>query len=459
MQGPLSLKERMDDFWVFPKLTKVHHHREYGDRFFDFLASPSTNSEAALNLYLHIPFCDSGCIFCPYYKVQGRHNLEANLSAYIDTLIAEMDQYARTPFFAGKKVDSVHFGGGNPLLMMPTDFEKIVRAVQRNFDVEFRDNWTVEGSISSVRSVEQIRQMLDLGINRVSFGVQTFKEDIRKAMNMKVQLAEIYRGVEILNEAGLHEYCIDMMYNMPNQSLDDVVEDLEKVTALNPYHIDIYNMAVFPNTYLDRQIKSGAYRINPSNPNQIAAFMVAHKWLKEHGYHQITTNTYALRQGETHIGDQLYLTNNNVLGIGVSSRGYLDGYVYKNVCDMKRYMELVQQGAFPANLAHKLTEREHFDRTMVFFPITLSIAKQHIPDYASYEEKIRTIVEMGLAEWIGDTLTLTEEGILWAGNIAAHFISEEHWNSYMNSFFHSVREKTNFYNEDDTGMELIELEV
>lgn len=180
---------------------------------------------------------------------------------------------------------------------------------------------------------------------------------------------------------------------------------------------------------------------------------------EEHGYQQITTNTYSLRQKETHIGDRLYLTNNNVLGIGVSSRGYLDGYVYKNVCDMKQYTEQVSQGLFPANLAHKLTEEEHNDRTMVFFPITLAISKASIPNYAFYEEKINTVIGMGLAEWTGDTLKLTEEGIVWAGNIAAHFISEERWNTYMSSFFQSVRDKTNFYNEDDTGMKVVELEV
>ncbi|MEK3875962.1 MULTISPECIES: coproporphyrinogen-III oxidase family protein [unclassified Paenibacillus] len=459
MKGPLSLKERMDDFWVYPKLSKVNDKREYRDDFFQFLQQPSLDSKAALNLYIHIPFCDSACIFCPYYKVHGSKNLEIKISEYIDTLIAEMKHYASTPYFYGKKIDSVHFGGGNPLLMQPADFERIILAVKTYFQVDFKENWSVEGSINCVRSVDQIRQMMDLGINRISFGIQTFKEDIRKDMNMRVTLDDIYRGVDILNSAGLTDYCIDMMYNMPNQSIDDVIEDLEKVTALNPYHIDIYNMAVFPNTYLDRQIKKGAYRIKPSNPNQLTAFREAHKWLKEHGYQQITTNTYSLRQKETHIGDRLYLTNNNVLGIGVSSRGYLDGYVYKNVCDMKQYTEQVSQGLFPANLAHKLTEEEHNDRTMVFFPITLAISKASIPNYAFYEEKINTVIGMGLAEWTGDTLKLTEEGIVWAGNIAAHFISEERWNTYMSSFFQSVRDKTNFYNEDDTGMKVVELEV
>lgn len=104
MKGPLSLKERMDDFWVYPKLSKVNDKREYRDDFFQFLQQPSLDSKAALNLYIHIPFCDSACIFCPYYKVHGSKNLEIKISEYIDTLIAEMKHYASTPYFYGKRL-------------------------------------------------------------------------------------------------------------------------------------------------------------------------------------------------------------------------------------------------------------------------------------------------------------------------------------------------------------------
>lgn len=458
MSDNINLKERLDDFWVFPKLSKTKDKRDVADNYFDFLQK-SDQEKTPTNLYIHIPFCDSGCSFCPYYKLHGIKRFKDNIQQYIDTVIKELEKYSVTPYFHHKKIASVHFGGGNPLLMNLDNFKRIVDAIKLNFEIEVNDNWALEGSINAIKSEDYVTGLLDLGINRMSFGIQTFNEPIRQKTNIKTKLDEMYKGIEILRNAGLSEYCFDMMYNMPDQTMDDLYLDLEKVTELDPYHIDIYNMAVFPNTHLDKLLKTTDYfKIKPSNENQIKMYRTAHKWLKEHGYRQIITNTYSRKQERPHIGDYLYLTNNNVLGIGVSSRGYIDGYAYKNVCTLEEYIKQVNSGNFPANLAHQASKEEHIDRTIVFFPITLSIDKKRILDYHRYEYRINKIIEMGLAEWIGDTLTLTEEGIVWSGNISAYFIGEDRWNTYINSIFRSLREKTNPYNEDHTGVDFIDLE-
>ncbi len=458
MPDKINLKERLDDFWVFPKLSKVRDKREYEDSYFNFLQQPD-ELKTPTNLYIHTPFCDSNCLFCPYYKLHDKNRYNEYITKYIDVLLKEMETYAKTPYFQSKKIASVHFGGGNPLLMSIKDFRRIADAIKSNFEVEVNNNWALEGSINCIKDEEYVKGLLDIGINRMSFGVQTFKESIRKKMRMRTQLDEIYKGVEILRKAGLTDYCIDMMYNMPDQTMEDMYDDLRKVTELDPLHIDIYNMALFPNTYLDKLLKTTDYfTLKPSNENQIKMFRAAHKWLKENGYKQLITNTYSRRQEKTHIGDHLYLTNNNVLGIGVSSRGYIDGYSYKNVCTIDEYMKQVEEGNFPADLAHKSTKEEHMDRTIVFFPITLSIEKSRISDYSRYEEKINKIIELGFAEWKGDRLALTDEGIVWSGNISAYFIGEDRWNTYINSFFKSLREKTNPYNEDYMGIDEIEPE-
>lgn len=458
MSDNINLNERLDDFWVFPKLSKVKDKREFIDNYFDFLQQ-SDKQKTLTNLYIHIPFCDSNCLFCPYYKLHGKNSYNINITKYIDIMLKEMENYANTPYFQSKKIASVHFGGGNPFLMSIKELGRIVDAIKSNFDVEVKDNWALEGSINCIKDEEYARGLLDLGINRMSFGVQTFKESIRKKMKMKTQIDEIYKGVEILRKAGFTDYCIDMMYNMPDQTVEDMYIDLEKVTELDPLHIDIYNMALFPNTYLDRLLKTTDYfTLKPSNENQIKMFRAAHKWLRENDYKQIITNTYSRKQDKPHIGDYLYLTNNNVLGVGVSSRGYIDGYSYKNVCSIDEYMRQVGEGNFPADLAHKSTKEEHMDRTIVFFPITLAIDKSKILYYSRYEEKINKIIDLGFAEWVGDKLFLTDEGIVWSGNISAYFIGEDRWNTYINSFFKSLREKTNPYNEDSMGINDIEME-
>lgn len=455
----LNFNERLDDFWVYPKLTKARHIRDYKDNFFEFLNDDSKNEKAATNLYIHIPFCDSSCIFCPYYKLYGKNNYKNNLTKYVDALIKEMQHYSRTTYFIGRKIHSVHFGGGNPFLLPIDELSRIVQAARMFFDIDVNDNWAMEGSINSIKHTAYVEGLLNLGINRISFGVQTFNPDIRKKMNIRTQLKDIYRGVDILKNGGLTDFCIDLMYNMPDQTTADFINDLKIMADLDPYHVDIYNMAVFPNTYLyDLINEKKEFKINPSNKNQCDMFKKGDEWLKSNGFRQIITNTYSRRQQDVHIGDKLYLNNCNVLGIGASSRGYINGYAYKNVCEIQDYIDQVENGNYPANLAAKYSIEQHNDRKMVFFPILMKINKVDIPDIDRYKEHIDYIIDEGLAEWNGNTLLLTQKGVFWSGNISTLFFDQENWKMYMQSFLHASREKVNPYNEDKMGNERIKLE-
>ncbi len=450
MEHNVDFKERLDDFWVYPKLSKKQNRRNYTDNYFTFLNNENLSC-AKNNLYIHIPFCDSECVFCPYYK---KHGNEIQIRDYIDGVIEELRLYSRYDYYKQITIDSVHFGGGNPLLLQMEQLERLINSIKKLFNVVVDDNWTMEGSINSIKSIEQINRLRSLGIERMSLGIQTFNPVIRKEMKIKAELEDIELGVNLLNRAGYKKYCFDLMYNMPDQTIQDVLYDLEKVDSLNPYHIDVYNMAVFPNTYLDKLIRKGTrFKLNPSNKNQIEQYRVILKWLEEHGYRQIITNTFSKVQDNVHIGDLLYLSNNNVLGVGTSSRGYIEGYSYKNVCDIQEYLKQIHQGNLPAELAYKSSDDEHADRKMIFFPILMKIRKNDIPDLDKYISRINHIIELGLAYWQDDYLNLTKKGVFWSGNISALFINKENWDSYMKLFFNSIKEKTNPYNEDFMGIE------
>ena len=455
----LNLNERLDDFWVYPKLTSARHLKSQEDEFLDFLNKPAKDESVPINLYIHIPFCDSSCIFCPYYKLHGKHSYEQLLTSYVDALIKELKYYASKRYFSNRKIRSVHFGGGNPFLLPINELSKIVHTARELFNIDIDNNWTMEGSINTIKDEWYVENLLKLGIDRISFGIQTFKPDVRKKMNIRAELSDIYNGVKILKNAGMQDYCVDMMYNMPDQTVEDFIHDLELMTELDPYHVDIYNMAVFPNTYLHKLIyEKKQFSIVPSNENQKTMYKRGNEWLKSNGYRQIITNTYSRRQKDVHIGDKLYLNNCNVLGIGVSSRGYLDGFAYKNVCEIQSYLDFVESGRHPVHLAKKYSEAQHNDRKMVFFPILMKIDKKDIPDIDRYQERIDYIVELGLATQDDKTVALTEEGVFWSGNISTLFFDEENWKIYMQSFVHAARKKVNPYNEDKMGALKIPLE-
>ena len=386
----------------------------------------------------------------------GDENFNKLKNQYIDALVKELKLYKTTKYFSRKKIATVHFGGGNPLLLGIEDFEKIIEAIKLNFEIIYDDSWTLEGSVNSVTSVDYMRRLKMLGFSRISLGIQTFNENIRRLMHIKSSVQDIYSAVEILNEANFNDYCFDLMYNLPNQTEEDLIQDISKADELNPMHIDIYNMAVFPNTYIDKKIKEqNYYSINPSNENNIRMYKLADKYLTELGYAPLTTNTYSKRQQEIHRGDWVYLTNNNVLGLGASSRGYISGFSYKNVCDISEYIQQVDQNRFPANLSLITDKDEQESRLMIMFPIRLKIMKEEIKNIDKYRDRLDYLKELGLVIETERYIELTNSGRLWSGNISTLFISNKDWKTYLKIFLNAIKEKNNPYNEDKMGVDNI----
>lgn len=176
----------------------------------------------------------------------------------------------------------------------------------------------------------------------------------------------------------------------------------------------------------------------------------AQKWLFNKGYKQLTTNTFSKSQEKIHIGDQTYLDNGDVLGIGVSSRGFINKKAYKNVCDINTYMRELNKDNFPADLCRNVTELEDMERKMVFFPIKLMILKKDVPEKI-YDDIFEFLIQEKFIKEQNDRYILTQRGTVWSGNIALMFISENNWKLYIKSFLNSLKEKTNPYNEDYMG--------
>ncbi|MCO7127529.1 coproporphyrinogen III oxidase family protein [Sporolactobacillus shoreicorticis] len=443
---------RLDDFWVYPRLTRNKHKREFNDNFFDFLNNPRIK-DTPTNLYVHIPFCDSNCFFCPYYKVFGKKGLEKYKDVYIDSIIKEMSLYGNTNYIRKKKISSIHFGGGNPFLLNVKDFEKIIQATKKFFNFKVDQNISVEGSINCITNESQLKDLYSIGVDRISFGVQTFDPKIRKNMYIRATLEELYKGIDLIKKFGKMKFCVDMMYNMPDQNEKIFLNDLKKVNEINPYQMDLYSMAVFPNTNLDKKIRErDYYTLNPSNENSIRMFIIANNWLKGQGYNQLTINTYSRYQKKVHIGDKVYLNNGNVIGLGASSRGYIDGYAYKNVVDIEAYISEVMKLNYPAELSLKCSEDEHNDRKMVLFPILLKIPKNEIPNYSRYKNKLDELVNHHILELDDESnYRVTDRGLPWTGNISSLFINKDAWDAYLQSLMISLKKGFNPYNEDYMG--------
>lgn len=450
MNNKLRLVERMDDYWVYPKLSNsIHKRASLNDGFFTFLKNKDVLSRPT-TIYIHIPFCDSRCFFCPYYKAPFSTEI---LDNYVHAVLRELGMYANTVYFKDKQISAIHFGGGNPFLLSVEQFSSIISFIRNNFNFIFDDNITSEGSVNCINSPEYAAGLLDAGISRFSLGIQTFDPDIRRQMHIHSSLEDIYKSTDIFNAAGIEKYCFDLMYNLPNQSDPVFIHDLELIDALNPYHIDLYNMAIFPNTRLSEKIRMQDYKINPSNENNIRQFDIGRRWLAEHGYRQIITNTFSKYQNAPDIGDSIYLNDGNVLGIGASSRGYIDGYAYKNILHFDKYIAAINRDLFPAELSLHISEEELDDRKIVFFPILMRIKKDAVSSLEKYRPKLNDLITAGLLYETATEIGLTDDAIPWSGNISDYLMNDVRHTDYLNVFISSYKNKTNPYNEDYMGIE------
>lgn len=445
-------KKREDDYWVYPKLSKYLHYinLESMAAKMDILDRKS-GADIPINLYIHIPFCESHCLFCPYYKIFPKDD---DIEKYISALLRELELYKMKKYFNDCRIASVHFGGGNPFVLKANQLRRILDKVIDLFGFQVtEDNVSIEGSVISIQSKEYVQELMDMGFFRFSLGIQTFNESIRYKMTMRARLDDIYKCVSILNEAGFSKYCFDMMYNMPDQTDEIFTNDLEKCNVLNPFHIDIYNMGVFPNTLLEKNIQQRKYDVLPSNERSISMYKIGKEWFDKNQYKQIMTQTFSKYEDSPELHDYLYLRGCNVLGIGCSSRGYLDGMAYKNIVTYENYMKKINADQFPILLLEKFDEDELEDRKMIFFPILMGININEINNYQRYADKIDILQKEGLLRMDGKQIVLTEEGKIWSGNISQYFISKKRWGEYMSVFFNSYKHKNNPYNEDDMGVE------
>lgn len=450
----IMYSEKIDDFWIYPKLTSQFHSYKDEDETFSIFLKQFDLHEKSFNLYIHIPFCEAACTFCPYYKEVGNKNYFKTKDSYLQALLLEIEMYASQNFFTNKFLNSIHIGGGNPLMLSAEEISQLVEIVKIKFNTNPGKvlEISVEGTPASIRDEQQIVKLIDAGVTRISVGIQCFDEELRKKLNIKSTTKDIYRCVEVFRKINFSNYCFDLMYNLPDQSKDDLKRDIHIIDSLNPYYIDLYNMTVFPNTALYNQIyNSSFFNDIPTEKKNLEMYIFAVNELKKKGYHQITKNTFSKYICKIHEGDRLYLDGGDVLALGPSARGYLDGNYYKNICNIENYIEKLYNKRRPINLITKLTNEEKINRKIVFWPIKMYIKKKDIPNTDFYNIRFQYLLDENLIIDDKDQYVLTDKGTIFSGNISALFIPEKIWCDYMSSFINAVKKGKNPYNEDYMG--------
>jgi len=275
-------------------------------------AVTAASVEPSLALYVHMPWCVRKCPYCDF----NSHQLKSAApdTSYIDALIRDFD--LELPRLQGRRIDTVFFGGGTPSLFQPEDFSRLLGALRRR--IAFADDVevTLEANPGTIER-GRFAGYRDAGINRVSLGAQTFSPRALEALGRIHSADDTHRAVAELRAAKLDNFNLDLMYALPQQGLDDALEDVRTACALGPSHISYYQLTLEPGTVFHAR--------PPPLPDEDSAWQIqtaGQRLLADAGYVQYEVSAYA-RLGKRCRHNLNYWLFGDYVGIGAGAHGKL----------------------------------------------------------------------------------------------------------------------------------------
>lgn len=293
-----------------------------------------------LSLYVHIPFCSLKCSYCDFNSYA---NLESLVPDFTRAMAGEMALWS--PSMSGRAVETVFFGGGTPSLMPLPHLETIIGAMNGRFEVGPDAEITLEANPGTI-DLEYLRGLVALGVNRLSFGVQSFHDDELLSLDRIHTADEAKQGYAWAREAGFGRVNLDLIYGLPEQPLERWQDTVEQALELAPDHISAYALTVEEGTKLAYDIDHGRVP-EPDADAQAEMYAWTQGRLAEAGYQQYEISNWAL-PGEECRHNLVYWHNGDWLGLGPGAHSHLDGVRFADVYSPRQYISLVGETAATA---------------------------------------------------------------------------------------------------------------
>jgi oxygen-independent coproporphyrinogen III oxidase len=373
-------------------------------------------------IYIHIPFCKSRCSYCDF--ATGLYQADF-AETYVEALIRDIRTTRNAE--ALLSVDTIYLGGGTPSMLSPAQIERILSAVRESFTVEPAVEITMEINPGSVTATS-LREFRQVGINRASFGAQTFDDGELARLGRAHTSADTLQTFQSLREAGFGNVSFDLIAGLPGQTLSGWKENVERSLDLKPEHLSFYLLEVHAATPLAQHIERG---IQPKPDDDLAGVM--YEWMLERasqaGYQHYEISNLCLPAFESRHNTK-YWTGDAYYGFGCSAHSY-DGRTrrWSTQRDVAKYVEAIENNVSPIVEQHELTPEE-VRAEAVFLGMRLmrgvdtreyqqlfgvDLREEHAADFSRFQEA-------GLIEFDGDLVRLTRAGALMSNEVFARFV-------------------------------------
>ena len=286
-------------------------------------------------LYIHVPFCTKRCLYCDFYS-----NTDMRYKAdYIDMLIREME--LRKAYLQGEALETIYFGGGTPSQLSAKELSRIFEAIYRHFPTTDQMEITVEANPDDM-TPEYVSALAQLPVNRVSMGVQSFDDADLKFLNRRHDWAEAIRAVELCKLYHIYNISIDLIYGLPNQSVEKWGKNLDEALRLDIPHISAYHIIYEEGTPLYRLVEAG--KVQPvEEDTSVALFSTLIDRLTAAGFEHYEISNFA-RKGFCSRHNSSYWTGKHYLGLGPSAHSYNGTEREWNAASLTEWIKGIREG-------------------------------------------------------------------------------------------------------------------
>jgi oxygen-independent coproporphyrinogen-3 oxidase len=420
-----------------PRYTSYPTALEFSEHYAeaDFQQAVERYPDRPLSLYVHIPFCHRLCYFCGCNKIVTRQLHKAD--RYLDVLEQEIRQ--RAPLFAGRSVTQLHWGGGTPTFLNKQQVSRLVALLREHFTIADDVEMSIEVDPREIE-LEMIDHLRAEGFNRLSMGVQDFNKAVQERVNRVQDEETIFGLVQRAREQGFRSVSLDLIYGLPLQTPESFAFTLQRVIALNPDRLSVFNYAHMPTLFAaQRKIKDDEL---PGAAQKLQILQETITTLTGEGYQFIGMDHFARpddelavaqRAGELHRNFQGYTTQgeSDLLGLGVSAISMLGDSYAQNHKELKAYYSDVEQRGNALWRGLKLSDDDGLRRDVIKALIcnfSLDFAAIEALWPVSFEDHfaedlalLAPLVADGLVEKRGRSLHVTGVGRLLIRNICMCF--------------------------------------
>ena len=376
-----------------------------------------------LGIYIHIPFCKSKCAYCDFYSLAGQ---EGRMQDYQKALIAHIKETA--PLAAGHQVDTIYFGGGTPSYYGDKRLRQLLALVKKHFNVTKNAEITVEVNPESVE-FKAVRRLRWAGFNRISMGMQTVHPQELLAIARPHTPEDSLTAVAAVRRAKIKNMSLDLIFGLPQQSLQSWQETVEAAIAMNPEHLSCYGLKVEEGTPLAKRVEDG--ELLPDDDTQADLYLWTVERLKEAGYIQYEISNFA-KVGYESRHNLRYWLMRPYLGFGPGAHSDFGGRRYSFMRDLEGYISGVLGGGSIVDSEDRILEQERGGEYLMLRLRTSrgieewEYRRQYFREFAPLDSRLDYFRSHGWAEkTVEGRWRLTPEGMLISNQLIGDLMERQ----------------------------------